>query len=408
MSNNFEIYLDDRLFADLSMAWHHACSLCFSNNDLFICKIKDAHPIVRKNFLEWYEDADKEIAYLMSPTEKVRRRMHIQGYTDERCIALWEREYPRHISRLEEFQLQHNIGLEQDIKEQKGLSFESWLARSEKLSLEHLIGRGGVMEFDLHDIFASLALELMHSKSKVVWTELGSYADAFDSKLTFHENFASIQTIDETDQDYIHATEDLLILTEGKSDTKILSAAIDAMYPEYADLFQFVDFEEFSISGGASMLSQMVKAFAGVRSRQHILALFDNDTAGIVEQLKVAKVKTLPPNIRTMLLPDIALAEDYPTIGPEGERNMNVNGAASSIELFLGRSSLTDDDGTLHKIRWTNWNSQIDCYQGAMENKDFVSKRFLKRLKRSTNPEDLKAEFPEMDLLLNAIFRVFH
>lgn len=180
------------------------------------------------------------------------------------------------------------------------------------------------------------------------------------------------------------------------------------MYPEYADLFQFVDFEGFSISGGASMLTQMIKAFAGVRMRQHILALFDNDAAGIAELRKVSKIKTLPPNIKTMLLPDITLAENYPTIGPEGARRMNVNGAASSIELFLGKAALTDDDGSLHEIRWTNWSSQIDCYQGALENKDSISRRFLESIQRPATPDELKAEYPEMDLLLNAIFRAFH
>ena len=408
MSEDYEIYLDGRSFGDLSMAWHYACSLCFSNDDLFSRKIKDAHPVVRETFIEWVDDENQEIVYLLAPAEKVRRRLHIQGYTDERSMALWEREYPLHIARLEEFHSEHGIELKQDIKAQKGLTFEEWLVRSEQLSLEHLVGRGSVTEFDLHDPFASLALELRFSKSKAVWTEIGTYADAFDPELTFHENFASVQSFDDTDQDYIHATNDVLILTEGKSDTKILSAAIKAMYPEYADLFQFVDFEGFSISGGASMLTQMIKAFAGVRMRQHILALFDNDAAGIAELRKVSKIKTLPPNIKTMLLPDITLAENYPTIGPEGARRMNVNGAASSIELFLGKAALTDDDGSLHEIRWTNWSSQIDCYQGALENKDSISRRFLESIQRPATPDELKAEYPEMDLLLNAIFRAFH
>jgi 5S rRNA maturation endonuclease (ribonuclease M5) len=87
------------------------------------------------------------------------------------------------------------------------------------------------------------------------------------------------------DQEYIETTEKILILTEGRSDTQILSFAINAMYPEYADLFQFVDFDEFSISGGASMLTKVVKSFAGVRMKQPILILFDNDAASIAEKI---------------------------------------------------------------------------------------------------------------------------
>lgn len=180
------------------------------------------------------------------------------------------------------------------------------------------------------------------------------------------------------------------------------------MYPEFSDLFQFVDFEEFSIQGGASMLTKMVKALAGVRIDQSILALFDNDAAGLAERLHVNRIRALPGNIKTMVLPEIELAKDYPTIGPEGERRMDVNGTASSIELFLGREALTDRDGQLHPIRWASWNTQVQRYQGALEHKDDIIQRFLNRMKKGGDPVSLRAEFSEMDRLLNAIFRAFH
>lgn len=392
------------------MTWHYACTLCFSNDDFYRRKIKDAHPVVREKFREWDDelDEDQEIAYLLSPADKVRRRMHIQGYTDERCLALWNREYPRHIANLEEMQDKHGIDLSKEIAAQKGLSFDKWLERANALSLDHLIMSGGVTEFDLTDMFANLALEIQYFKPKQVWTELGSNADYFDPKRTFHENFASVDSFDDMDQDYIQTTENILILTEGRSDTQILSVAINAMYPEYADLFQFVDFDEFSISGGASMLTKMVKSFAGVRMKQPILALFDNDAAGIAEKNHVENIRALPPTIKAMVLPDLELANNYPTIGPEGSRHMNVNGSASSIELFLGREALTDKGEELHPIRWASWNNQIKRYQGALEYKDSIAQRFLSRMKIGGEPAELRAKFADMDQLLNAIFRAFH
>lgn len=71
------------------------------------------------------------------------------------------------------------------------------------------------------------------------------------------------------------------------------------MYPEFADMYEFVDFEEFKIEGGASPLTKIVRAFAGVRMTQRIIALFDNDAAGLEQKALLDKGR-LPQSIRTM------------------------------------------------------------------------------------------------------------
>lgn len=407
LSDENDIYLDGRSFGDLSMTWQHACTLCFANGDLYRRTVKAAHPIVRQTMLEWDDDEDIELTYLLAPAENVRRRLHIQGYTDERCRDLWNREYVKHIATHEEMNAKFDIDLQQEIDAQKGLSFDGWLERANALGIDHWVRRG-FLEFDLNDMFASLALELEYFKPEFVWTDLASYGNDFDPKLTIHQNLRRLHLFEDENQEFVRETGSVLILTEGKSDTEILSIAIQAMYPEFSDLFQFVDFQEFSIEGGASMLTKMVKAFAGVRINQSILALFDNDAAGLAERRHVDCIQTLPTNIKTMVLPDLELAKDYPTIGPEGTRHMDVNGAASSIELFLGKEALTDRDGSLHPIRWTAWNKQIKLYQGALEHKDDITKRFQARMKKGGDPTTLRAEFSEMDQLLNAIFSAFH
>ena len=356
---------------------------------------------------ERHDYEDTEQAYMLAPAENVRRRLHIQGYTDDRCRELWEREYLKHIGKLEEMNNRDGIDLDHDIASQKGLNFEDWLERANSLGYDHWVRRGFI-EFDLHDMYDSLALELQYFKPRYVWTDLASYADDFDPDLSVHQNLSRLHQFEDERQEFVRETGTVLILTEGRSDTQVLSVAIQAMYPEFSDLFQFVDFEEFSIQGGASMLTKMVKSFAGIRMDQSILALFDNDAAGLAEKQHVDRIRALPNNIRTMALPDIELARDYPTIGPEGERRMDVNGTASSIELFLGRNALTDRDGTLHPIRWTGWNPQIQRYQGALEHKDQVTQRFLNRMKKGGNPIPLRAEFSELDQLLNSIFCAFH
>lgn len=118
-------------------------------------------------------------------------------------------------------------------------------------------------------------------------------------------------------------------------------------------------------------------------------------------------IRALPPTIKAMVLPDLELANNYPTIGPEGSRHMNVNGSASSIELFLGKEALTDKGEKLHPIRWASWNNQIKQYQGALKHKDSIAQRFLSRMKIGGEPAELRAESADMNQLLNVIFRAF-
>jgi hypothetical protein len=62
---------------------------------------------------------------------------------------------------------------------------------------------------------------------------------------------------------------------------------------------------------------------------------FDNDTAAR-DVLRSLATEALPANIRITSLSHLALAANYPTVGPQGEHTTDVNGLATSIELFLG------------------------------------------------------------------------
>jgi hypothetical protein len=52
-------------------------------------------------------------------------------------------------------------------------------------------------------------------------------------------------------------------------------------------------------------------------------------------------------------LPDLPMLRSYPTIGPTGPADMDVNGIAASIELYLGVDALRDDQGCLPAVQWT-------------------------------------------------------
>jgi hypothetical protein len=114
---------------------------------------------------------------------------------------------------------------------------------------------------------------------------------------------------------FSHAFGKITLLTEGVTDSRILSTSLNAFYPEARELYSFVDFEGFKVEGGASPLARLLRGFAGAGLTDRFIAIFDNDAAGH-EALTSLKRIALPSNIRAITLPDLEFARDYPTIGP--------------------------------------------------------------------------------------------
>lgn len=194
-----------------------------------------------------------------------------------------------------------------------------------------------------------------------------------------------------------------MIIAEGSTDVLILRESLVKLYPHLTDYFTFFDHNGLSIDGGAEFLLKFVRAFAAARISSRIVAIFDNDAAGCDACLKASRLP-LPKNISVMTLPNIGVANRYPTIGPQGNDEMNINGAAVSIELFLGRHNLVDCRGTLTPVIWSNYVPGIKRYQGAIEEKAAVMKRFLSDLSGCGEHEKCRSQYPELVLLWETIF----
>jgi len=190
--------------------------------------------------------------------------------------------------------------------------------------------------------------------------------------------------------------EKIIILTEGKTDVKILKDALKILNPEIAPYYHFMDFEGLKPEGGASALVRTIKSFVGANVKHPVIGIFDNDTAGIGEMNKIPA--KLPDNIRCLKLPDINIARKFPTIGPAGFKLMNVNGLACGIEIYLGTKILMDE-GKYAQIRWTNYDSKLEQYHGSFVNKEELHKRFDKMVAAG-----IKWDMPEMELVLSSIF----
>jgi hypothetical protein len=199
--------------------------------------------------------------------------------------------------------------------------------------------------------------------------------------------------------------EPTIIIAEGSSDISILRLALTALFPGVRDYFGFFEYEELRVDGGASYVTKFLRAFGGARISSRVVAVFDNDTAGR-EQFEIASSLPLPPNIKVMLLPDIDFARNYPSVGPQGIHEVDVNGMAASIELYLGKQNLTQPNGELSPVRWRSYNDRVRSYQGEIENKALVVERFRQNLAQMRGPEEAQACLPELAAVWRAIFEI--
>lgn len=174
----------------------------------------------------------------------------------------------------------------------------------------------------------------------------------------------------------------LVILTEGSSDSQLLSEAIQVTHPHMVGFLRFMDFGS-GAQGSAGSLAKMVRSFVGAGVANRVLVLADNDTAAR-DALDKLKREGLPNGYRVMHYPDLPLLRRYPTLGPQLDDPvlMDVNGKAGSLEMYLGRELLTVN-GELVPVQWTGYVEGRKGYQGAISEaeKNRIQRAFRKKVK---------------------------
>lgn len=412
MSDDVELYVGPVAVPDAGyLAWQAYTDMIFAESDIYHRAPGATHTVVRQTCDFYYDDAPDLYHYLLAPAAVVRQRLLIHGYTNEFCSRAWE------AARSEEVKLraQHATGgagsaRAEEYRILECISLPDWLQLIRDEVAAHpnktISGRENPWHFRSllrapTDVFVQLALLIEAFPKSPVWMECG-YLYSDDTETRSPQQIAR----DEDEQYANYPSGKIIVLTEGKTDTRLITAALQSFYPEYAEAYQFLDFDEFRIEGGASPLARMIKVLSGARVQNRMIALFDNDAAGL-EAYRSLKAVRFPRHVRLMLLPDTKLASSYPTLGPAGLARMDVNGAGASIELYLGRSSLTAASGEMRPVRWAQWMESVGRYQGQIQEKDAISKAFRDALAQGLTPQALRRRFPEMDLLLRSIFEAF-
>jgi hypothetical protein len=172
----------------------------------------------------------------------------------------------------------------------------------------------------------------------------------------------------------VGAGQEILIVTEGSSDTHILRKAFSLLYSDISDFFTFVDMEENYPFTGDGNLFNFCKGLSSIRIKNNVLVVFDNDVAGVAKFDKLKEID-LPDNMHVIKLPDHLSFENFRTIGPHGESHEDINGTAVAIECFLDHTYTESD---LPCVRWTSYNKTLDAYHGELIKKDKYTRKFLK------------------------------
>lgn len=386
------------------------CAVLFARSEYKIKPKRSAHPLVKSVLKSVYGGAYEPYYYLISPADRVRRRLSIHGYTEGAVHGVWRKALDERIADVERDPYPTWVDFNFLLATLKNLKFENWkeIRRTfgpagrpdPKDNLESYLVYD-FLDWCSVDSLAQIALDIDACRPNTIWADLTDVyiSQYYDPDMSPHDEITSVGAHD-------YAYTKIIVATEGKTDSNIISAALDKMYPEYADLYSFMDFDGFKVEGGASPLARMIKGLAGAGIRARVVGLFDNDAVGREALASISCVQ-FPKHIVPKPMPDSAIARSYPTLGPEGLRRLDVNGTATSIEMFLGRTSLMAGESQLQPIRWTEWRPRFAIYQGEVSNKAAIQKTFFEELSACPSALAARQKFRDMDALLNDLFKTF-
>lgn len=388
-------------------------------------------PFLRSYSSEFIGEPSFRIVYYETSLEIVRDRLDVMGYTLDTSRMAFQNS----ISLALEAMNQHKRELENDkgnpmsslielydmkSKILKKLTPELWLRNLksiQSLGLKSSYFHGNQDRHNDEDIDYMLSNYLYGYPDSDFFVPLRLAIEAFndDQKLIYDLTDVIGAGYFDIEEDFLEYSQfpasnefawksKIIVLTEGSSDSWILRESMNILYPHLTKYFSFLDFENTKFGGGVGNLVNTVKAFSGSGIVNNVIALFDNDTAAQSACSNLQNIQ-LPSNIVIRKLPEIELLNNYPTIGPSGKANLNVNGIAGSIELYLGEDVLKIDGRNLTPIQWTSHDKNLKKYQGVVTEKRQLHARFRKKLE-TYNPLEL-ADWEGLRAIFKMLFSAF-
>ncbi|WP_271551596.1 MULTISPECIES: HEPN/Toprim-associated domain-containing protein [Bradyrhizobium] len=180
-------------------------------------------------------------------------------------------------------------------------------------------------------------------------------------------------------------TQSILVATEGASDARIVSRALEILRPDVADFFRFIDVEERHHFWGTGNLVKFAEGLLRIDIQNKVLFLLDNDAEGVDAYRKLQELR-LSSNMHAMRLPDLDEFRSFPARGPEGITACDINGRADAIECYLDLNLVGYPAA---QVVWSNYKKDIGTWQGALDHKECYKRRSPYRVER-------RLHFPRM------------
>ena len=330
----------------------------YTKDDIVRGRGKDGVRLIKQYGLSMYDnaytedDVDWEIALAVIDVATLKQRLSIYGYNAQLFNESLDAYIERLIKECNNISNEMKLDYEDQIKQVNNL-------KTNKISLKDLsyeLFRQIDFNNELVAIWGAVHNESVKD-SDIAVLDISDLAEAgwLDYEL---DNFITVPPI---------------ILTEGITDIKTLKKALHVIYPKLESNVRFLD-TSFRPETNAAAIVKMIKSFAAAGINNRILAILDNDAAASEAMTNLPR--NLPNNIKVIQYPELDLMTSYPTIGPQGEINMNINGLAGSIEMYMGKDILTGNDGNLELVQWGGYMKRVKKYQGSLINKDAVGSRF--------------------------------
>lgn len=185
----------------------------------------------------------------------------------------------------------------------------------------------------------------------------------------------------------------VIVVTEGVTDARYLARALELVAPDVAHMFRFLD-EDARAERNSGQVMRTLRSFAAAGVTNRVVGVLDNDAAGRVAA-RVLDSARRPATNRYLLLPDVPYGESYPTNGPSGESDLDINGRAVSIEFQFGLDQLRVEGGELAKVEWKGLQMPINVYQGSLSKRDKDAvQRNIDRFLANASPDHDPTEQP--------------
>ncbi|MER7008872.1 HEPN/Toprim-associated domain-containing protein [Dactylosporangium sp. NPDC000555] len=392
MSTYKSIFVDGKEVFSFRNEFHPETVYYFTLADLQRLRGREALPYTVGAYGgDPYEDdlSELELPVFMASARDVRERLEVLGYGEPLVRRLYELILSEGSSGL--YTQKENGSDDQDGLGDP-LTLEDWPYDDWKCDVSDHVKRkrqldGPVNAVGLRDLGPLSVLQEMDERI-VMRAILESVEDTAQVAVDAGElEECDWLTVYDDDKDEDFGSEDInkgrgvgppIVITEGSFDAFVLSNAIALIRPHLVSYIKFLDYDT-GAEGGASAAIRALKAFAAAGVANRIVAIFDNDSAAY-EAVMGLRDTRLPSHYRVIHYPDLDLAAEYPTLGPQGQATMNVNRLAGSIELYLGTDVLCDADGLQRPVQWKGYMGKVKSYQGEVVDKSAVQRAFREKL----------------------------